>query len=745
MLSANNPESGAITYAYDANSNLQSKVAPHPNTATGTVTTNFTYDSINRVITKGFVGMSVSAQKYGYDGTAPAGCQFAPPTISPAPKFLIGRLSAMCDGWGTDSSWGYDSMGRILTLARSLTGPSVSKSISYQYNFDGSPLSITYPSGNVVTYNVGGAGRELSVTDPNNNYVEPDTTGCSQCTNNGIRPDAPISAFGEYAPFGGLASVDLGLTSASKNIYVGNVYTNRLQLNSTVAGGSVYILELSYDFHLGSGDNGELFTRYNEIDNNRTQYFTYDPLNRLTQAYTNGPNWGETFTTDVWGNMWNRTGVTGKALYEQLTAPAKVTNQLTGFSYDGAGNLIKNGSTSYTYDPENHLSTVNGWTYTYNNDGQRVRKSNGTTGTVYWGGSDGNTLAETDLNGNGTEEYIFFDGKRVARRDLPSGTVHYYFSDDIGSNDVVTNATGTTVEEDLDYYPYGGIVAGGTDNVPQNYKFTGKERDAESGLDNFDFRYFGSSMGRFMSPDDDSGQDSGDPQSWNLYSYVRNNPLNRTDPDGHDCIHINTDSGKFEGFESGDCDNSTEEKANSGIYVDGTINSLQFNSSAGSLDFGYTDANGNVGAGTILGVAQPQKAAPINDPGMIPGMLGPGDLILFSGVKLPSVVTDLFGKLFGSILGKGAGDAAETAAKIVPEVDNLSNKIVRQMVTRGWTKQEILDTVNAGKAFPVVNKATGGAATEYVSASGKFVVVDNATKQVIQVSGPGFLPNHMAP
>jgi hypothetical protein len=108
-------------------------------------------------------------------------------------------------------------------------------------------------------------------------------------------------------------------------------------------------------------------------------------------------------------------------------------------------------------------------------------------------------------------------------------------------------------------------------------------------------------------------------------------------------------------------------------------------------------------------------------------------------------VTDLFGKLFGSILGRGAEDAAETAAKIVPDVDNLSNKIVRQMVTRGWTKQEILDTVNAGKAFPVVNKATGGAATEYVGAGGKFVVVDNATKQVIQVSGPGFLPNHMAP
>jgi Colicin E5 ribonuclease domain len=125
-------------------------------------------------------------------------------------------------------------------------------------------------------------------------------------------------------------------------------------------------------------------------------------------------------------------------------------------------------------------------------------------------------------------------------------------------------------------------------------------------------------------------------------------------------------------------------------------------------------------------------------------MLGPGDLILFSGVKLPSVVTDAVGKLVGSILGKGAEDAAETAAKqAAADVENLSNKIVRDMTARGWTKQEILDTVKAGKAFPAVNKATGGAATEYVSSSGKFVVVDNATKQVIQVSAPGFKPNYL--
>jgi RHS repeat-associated protein len=64
-------------------------------------------------------------------------------------------------------------------------------------------------------------------------------------------------------------------------------------------------------------------------------------------------------------------------------------------------------------------------------------------------------------------------------------------------------------------------------------QFTGKERDAESGLDYFGARYFGSSMGRFMSPDDFTKDTHvADPQSWNLYAYARNNPLRFTDPTG---------------------------------------------------------------------------------------------------------------------------------------------------------------------------------------------------------------------
>ncbi|MBB5064656.1 RHS repeat-associated core domain-containing protein [Granulicella mallensis] len=72
-------------------------------------------------------------------------------------------------------------------------------------------------------------------------------------------------------------------------------------------------------------------------------------------------------------------------------------------------------------------------------------------------------------------------------------------------------------------------------------RYTGKERDAESGLDYFGARYYASSMGRWMSPDwADKPEavpysDLDNPQSLNLYGYVKNNPLSQADPDGHCC------------------------------------------------------------------------------------------------------------------------------------------------------------------------------------------------------------------
>ena len=68
---------------------------------------------------------------------------------------------------------------------------------------------------------------------------------------------------------------------------------------------------------------------------------------------------------------------------------------------------------------------------------------------------------------------------------------------------------------------------------------TGKERDSESGLDYFGARYYGSALGRFTSPDWSRDPEPvpyaslDDPQTLNLYSYVRNRPLSTRDGDGH--------------------------------------------------------------------------------------------------------------------------------------------------------------------------------------------------------------------
>jgi RHS repeat-associated protein len=88
---------------------------------------------------------------------------------------------------------------------------------------------------------------------------------------------------------------------------------------------------------------------------------------------------------------------------------------------------------------------------------------------------------------------------------------------------------------------------------------TGKERDSESGLDNFGYRYYASTMGRWMSPDPTglAYADLTNPQSLNLYSYVLNNPLKFTDPNGLYCAWedgTSDDDPKDGGASHGDCD-----------------------------------------------------------------------------------------------------------------------------------------------------------------------------------------------
>jgi RHS repeat-associated protein len=188
---------------------------------------------------------------------------------------------------------------------------------------------------------------------------------------------------------------------------------------------------------------------------------------------------------------------------------------------------------TYVYNAEGELtSTSAGVSYKYDGDGKRVSKSNG---KLYWYGGVSDPIAETDASGNTTDEYIFFGSKRVARSDA-SGNVVYYVADHLGTSRMVTNSTGGILDQS-DFYSFGGerVITASSGNT---YKFTGKERDAESNLDNLGARYNAYAFGRFMSPDPVfiNALRVMDPQRLNLYAYGCNNPLAFHDPTGKDIV-----------------------------------------------------------------------------------------------------------------------------------------------------------------------------------------------------------------
>jgi RHS repeat-associated protein len=533
LTSSTNPETGSATYTYDNNGNVLSKVSPEVNQTNPAVkqTVSYQYDALNRILQKSYNGVQQTA--FLYDTANTNGV-----TLSNT----IGRLSVH-DTAVVESLFSYDPVGRVITLDE--TTPqhnSGAFSLGYIYDLMGDITSFTNGLGVTFSYAIDGAGRTKQITSSLSNPPQYPGTLVTVDPTLGFYPNGAIRkmTYGE------------GLTETSA--YNTRLQPCRMNVNSsgtvlntctdTIPSGSVQ--DFNYGFAYGAGDNGNITSWVATGQQDFSRSYSYDQVNRLLSMNDSASNQackGLSWTYDSWANRTAQT-VTSGYCPSPLT-PVNSNNQLMGYAYDAAGNMTSDGSHTYTYDPENNLLQVDGGStnYVYDAVGHRVEKNYAGGYVDYLYDLAGNVEGEWNIGPNA--HYIYMDGRLVA--EYIANTTYFVHKDHLGSTRLITHVDQSLVDN-MDYLPYGEQIAGAS---AISHKFTGKERDSESGLDNFEARYDSSSLGRFMSPDPPSlvglPVDSQDPQSWNAYAYVRNNPLNLSDPDGTVFCRAANDAEKNQG------------------------------------------------------------------------------------------------------------------------------------------------------------------------------------------------------
>ncbi|MGC1614901.1 MAG: RHS repeat-associated core domain-containing protein, partial [Candidatus Acidiferrum sp.] len=396
-------------------------------------------------------------------------------------------------------------------------------------------------SGRTVNYSYDAANRPATAVDSANGitYAAAQSSPPSGCLTTGVC----------YTPQGSEYSAAIGKTGTFNGINLSETFNNRLQpleIKASSSAGNAFDISFSFVDPTSQGNAGHVYSITNNLNSSRSQSFTYDHLNRIVTAGTTATTgtycWGYQYNYDAWGNLLAQAGwspnYNGCSEATMGSVTADVNNHISGFTYDLSGNTQNDGSIAYTYDAESQVKTAAGLTYFYDGSGQRISKSNG---KLYWFGRGG-ILAETNAAGTTLNEYIFFGGKRVAI--LPAGgNPEYYAEDFLGSSRVMIQSNGT-VCYDADYDPYGGEHPYTNNCSSTNaYKFEGKERDTETGNDDFGARYYTNRFGRWLSADWSSVPvpvpyaNLTNPQTLNLYSMVSDDPETFADLDGH-CTHL---------------------------------------------------------------------------------------------------------------------------------------------------------------------------------------------------------------
>ncbi|MEW6085784.1 MAG: RHS repeat-associated core domain-containing protein [Chloroflexota bacterium] len=203
-----------------------------------------------------------------------------------------------------------------------------------------------------------------------------------------------------------------------------------------------------------------------------------------------------------------------------------------------------------TYNAENRISTVQKlasgtcaapgnlsahWAFAYDGDGTRVP----TLYTPYVGGQPQTAVLTAyymggayEVTGSAIKKYYSIAGMMVAMND--GSGLQYLLTDHLGSTVAVTNSSGTLTSQQR-YLPFGGARA--IPNSPiagTDFTYTGQRKldDGMGGIMDYKARFYSPALMRFLQPDTII-PDQFNPQSWNRFGYVLNNPIRYNDPTGH--------------------------------------------------------------------------------------------------------------------------------------------------------------------------------------------------------------------
>ncbi len=474
--SMTDPDMGYWEYQYDANGNLASQKDAKNQTIL------FTYDALNRITKKDYpAGTDII---YAYDET-----------FSTYPK---GRLTTVTDSSGTEKFY-YDKLGRTIKTIK--TVDSVNYTTQTAYDALGRTDTIIYPENTTIKYEYDTGGNLYRVKNNSGGFV--------------------YATYSNYNAVGQTGSIGYGNGVNTAYQY----YTSNNRLYSiTTSKQTTGFINLSYAYD--SVGNITNITDY--LDSTKTRTYRYDDLNRLIQAGSTSYGGNLVYQYDKIGNMTYNCKY-GNYEYDpdHPHAVKRVVKNgaiIDEYDYDTNGNMISGAGRTFTYDYDNRpTSIIYGSTYAnsvYDASGNRVKKVTPTSTTIYIG-----QLYEC-TSGQCTK-YIFAGTQRVAK--IESANTYYYHTDHLGSSNIITDSSGSKVE-DIYYYPYGEIKTdSGTLNV--RHKFTDQEWDAETGLYYYGARYYDPKLARFISADT-IVPDFSDPQTLNRYSYTRNNPLRYVDPTG---------------------------------------------------------------------------------------------------------------------------------------------------------------------------------------------------------------------